>query len=313
MNRCRKCQAPATVFLARHKVSLCAEHFLEYVRKTVKKTIKKYRMINPYEKIAVAVSGGKDSAVLLHIIDAIYGETLELVGLHVDLGINAQDYSRKSLERARNLCQKLNREFVVVDLKKEYQISMDLVKEKEDRLNRPYCAVCGTFKRYLLNRSSLNLGCEKLATGHLLDDEVSVLLMNIINGNIDQLVRAGPRLEGNNSTMITRIKPLYEVSELETTLYTQIKGFGFQDEECPYAVGASTIIYKNLFHNIEENYPGTTIKFLQNYHKVLLQPLKTSYQIAQPITLNRCSKCDGPTTEEICAFCNIRYLLTTKE
>lgn len=313
MTRCRKCQAPATVLLARHKMRFCAAHFLEYVQKTVRKTIKKYRMINPYEKIAVALSGGKDSAVLLHVLDTIYGETLELVGLHIDLGIDAQDYSKKSLDRARDLCQKLHREFVVVDLKKEYQMSMDLVKEREDRLKRPYCAVCGTFKRYLLNRSSLQLGCEKLATGHLLDDEVSVLLMNIINGNIDQLVRAGPRLEGNNSTMITRIKPLYEVSELETTLYNQIKGFGFQEEECPYSVGASTTTYKNLFHNIEDHYPGTTIKFLQNYHKVLLQPLKTSYQRAQPITLNRCRSCDGPTTEEICAFCNIRYLLTKNE
>jgi tRNA-5-methyluridine54 2-sulfurtransferase len=313
MNRCRKCQAPATVFLARHHVTLCAEHFLEYVQKIVKKTIKKYKMINPYEKVAVAVSGGKDSAVLLQVLDAIYGETLELVGLQVDLGIDAQDYSKKSLDRARDLCQKLHREFVVVDLKKDYQISMDLVKEREARLKRPYCAVCGTFKRYLLNRSSLNLGCEKLATGHLLDDEVSVLLMNIINGNMDQLVRAGPKLEGNNSTMIARIKPLYEVSELETTLYAQIKGFGFQDGECPYSVGASTTTYKNFFHNIEDNYPGTTIKFLQNYHKVLLPPLKISYQRAQPITLNRCKTCDGPTTEEICAFCNIRYLLTTNE
>jgi uncharacterized protein (TIGR00269 family) len=207
----------------------------------------------------------------------------------------------------------LEREFVVVDLKKEYQVSMDIVKEREDRLKRPYCSVCGTFKRYLLNRFSMNLGCEKLATGHLLDDEVSVLLMNVINGNIDQLVRAGPCLEGNQSSMITRIKPLYEISELETTFYTQIKGFGFQEEKCPYSTGASTTAYKTLFHNIEERYPGTALKFIENYRKVLLPPLKASYRVAQPLTLNRCSKCGGPTTEEICAFCNIRYLLTLNE
>ena len=286
---------------------------MDFLKGSVKRTIKKYKMIYPYEKIAVALSGGKDSATLMHLLDAIYGETLELIGLHVDLGIGAQDYSKNSLERAQTLCKKLNREFMVIDLKREYQISMDMVKEKENRVNRPFCAVCGTFKRYLLNRYSLNLGCEKLATGHLLDDEVSVLLMNVINGNINQLVRAGPNLQGNNSTLITRIKPLYEISELETTMYTQIMGLGFQEGECPYSLGASTSAYKTLIYGIEEKFPGATMKFLQRFHKMLLPPLKAYYQGTEGVKLNQCSECGGPTTEETCAFCNIKYLLTRNE
>jgi len=270
-------------------------------------------MIYPYEKIAVAVSGGKDSATLLHILDGIYGETLELIGLYIDLGIEAQEYSKKSLERARSLCLSLNREFVAINLNKEYQISMAMVKERESHLRRPYCAVCGTFKRYLLNRHSLQLGCEKLATGHLLDDESSVLLMNVLNGNMSQLVRAEPYLPGTNSVLIARIKPLYEISELETTLYAQVMGLGFQEEECPYSFGASTLAYKTLIHDMEGKFPGITMKFLQTFHKRFLPALKAYYQGGEGVTLNRCIKCEGPTTEEVCAFCNIRYLLIGNE
>jgi uncharacterized protein (TIGR00269 family) len=137
--------------------------------------------------------------------------------------------------------------------------------------------------------------------------------MNVINGNIDQLVRAGPYLPGNDSTLIARIKPLYEVSEVETTIYTQMIGLGFQEGECPYSLGASTSAYKTLIYGLEEKFPGATTKFLQRFHKIILPPLKAYYQGPEGVTLNRCIKCEGPTTEQICAFCNIKYLLTGNE
>lgn len=270
-------------------------------------------MINPHERVAVALSGGKDSTVLLYVLDFLYAETLDLIGLHINLGIEPLDYSKKSLRLAEELCQKLDRELYCVDFKKEYQISMDMVKKKEKQLMRPLCAICGTFKRYLLNRYSLKLDCEKLATGHVLDDEVSVLFLNLFSGNIDQLIRTGPKLIAKEGVMITRVKPLYEVSELETTMYAQLAGLNFQDVDCPYSEGASSLKYKKFLQNFEEQYPGIENSFLQNFNGKILPPLKKYYQKPAERSIKTCIKCKGPTIEEICAFCNLRNLLLGKE
>ena len=309
MRNCKKCDQPAATFLRVYRLHLCADHFLEFLRNRVSKTIKKYQMINPHERIAVALSGGKDSAVLLHVLDHLYAETLELIGIHVDLGIESQNYSRGSLDLAKESCRQLDREFHCITLEKEFQITMDRVKAEEKRLRRPPCAACGTIKRYVLNRYSLKLDCERLATGHVLDDEASVLLLNLFNGNVDQLIRTGPNLSGVNNSMITRIKPLYETYEFETALYTQFAGLKFQNEECPYSVGASTFKFKKFLLNFEEQHPGIEQSFLQNFNKRILPSLKMYYEKPEDGLITACSKCNGPTTQEICAFCNLRSLL----
>lgn len=309
MRNCKKCDQPAAIFLRVYGLHLCAEHFLEFLRNKVSKTIKKYKMINPHERIAVALSGGKDSAVLLHVLDDLYAETLELIGIHVDLGIEPQKYSQTSLDFAENLCRQLDREFHCITLEKEFQITMDRARSEEKRLRRPPCAVCGTIKRYVLNRYGLKLDCERLATGHVLDDEASVLLLNLFNGNVDQLIRTGPSLKGVNDLMISRIKPLYETYEFETALYTRFAGLKFQDEDCPYSVGASTFKFKKVLLNFEDQHPGIEQSFLQNFNKRILPSLKMYHEKSEDGLINACVKCNGPTTEEICAFCNLRSLL----
>ena len=312
MKTCKKCQQAAAITLPRYGLSLCATHFMEFMETRVKKIIQKYKMVNPYEKVAVALSGGKDSAVLFHLMDSIYGETLELLGVHINLGIESANYSKTAQEVSHNLCTQLNREFYCLDLKREYEISMEMVKEREKILKRPLCGVCGTFKRYLLNRYSLNLGCEKLATGHVLDDEVSVLFMNLINGNMDQLVRTGPNLVSQTPTMITRIKPLYEISEFETLNYAQLTYLQLQTDECPYSTGASSLKYKAFLQDLENAIPGIDNVFLQNYNKKMLLPLKQYYQKQEDL-IKKCKECKGPSSQEICAFCNIKNLLKRHE
>ncbi len=311
MINCKKCEQTAVIELPNYG-AFCSEHFFELIRNRVKRTIQKYKMISPYERVAVAVSGGKDSTVLLHVLDSLYAETLELIGLHVDLGIAPSEYSKKSLQLAKELCQKLKRDFFCVDLKKEYQISMDLVKDRENRLARPRCAICGTFKRYLLNRKAVELNCEKLATGHVLDDEVSTLFMNIAQGNTDQLTRVGALLPSSNPIVITRIKPLYEISEIETTAYAHLANFSIQEEVCPYSKGASTLKYKKMLYSMESQMHGISYRLLQNYHRKLLPPLQNYYQGTRD-NFKKCSECNGPTNEEICAFCNVKKILTANE
>ncbi|MHA1263836.1 MAG: TIGR00269 family protein [Candidatus Helarchaeota archaeon] len=312
MKRCKKCDTAAVIQVPAIKASFCQEHFCEFVKQKVKKTIFKDRLINPYERIAVALSGGKDSAVLMHILDELYAETLELIGIHINLGISPKGYSKESLQLAKNLCKTLGREFLVVNLKEQYQISMDLVKENERAFIRPLCGICGTIKRYLLNKTSLLVNCEKLATGHVLDDEVSVLFTNLLNGNISQLIRTGPLLLGKKDLMITRIKPLYEISEKETTLYAQFTGLPLQETECPFSKGATSLKYKRILGQLETSSPGIENSLLQNFNRKILPALKQYYQ-PEEVELTLCQKCQGPTVDEICAFCKLKAFLSKQD
>ncbi len=312
MTWCKRCGNAAAINLPGYSLRLCEEHFFEFMRNRVKKIIRKYKLINPHERVAVALSGGKDSAVLFHLLDSIYSEALDLVGVHVNLGIAPSEYSTDSLKLSREICEGRGREFHCIDLKKHYGITMDMVKEKGRRIKRPLCGICGIFKRYLLNRYSLELNCEKLATGHVLDDEIGVLLMNFFNGHVDQLIRVGPHLEGKEQLMCTRVKPLYEISERMTTMYAHLANLTIQNSECPYSIGASSLKYKNLYLNFENQFPGSGLILLNHFQKKMLEPLQVFYKKSEE-TLKKCIECGGPTSEILCAFCNIKKILTEAE
>ncbi|MHA1276586.1 MAG: ATP-binding protein [Candidatus Helarchaeota archaeon] len=308
MKICKKCGRFAAITLSRYGLSFCSKHFLEFMRGRVKKIIQKYHLLNPYERVAVALSGGKDSTVLFHILDSIYSETVDLVGLHINLGIMEQNYSKTSLRLAKTLCEAHKRPFYCIDVQREYQLTMDLVKRKARQIGRSPCGICGIFKRYLLNRCSLKLNCEKLATGHVLDDEVSVLLMNLFHGNIHQLVRTGPKLDGKALLMVTRIKPLYEISEVETMAYAFFEHLEIQEDACPYSRDASSLKYKGLIQNFDQVSPGISNIFLQNFLKKFLPPLKESH-LNQVSRVKPCTECNAPTTEAVCAFCTVKKAL----
>ena len=93
---CSKCKNPAVTFIRYNGTHLCKDHFIEYFEKRVKKDIKKQGKTKSSSKIGVAISGGKDSVVALHILHDIFSKRkdVELVGVTVDEGI--KNYRDKS-------------------------------------------------------------------------------------------------------------------------------------------------------------------------------------------------------------------------
>ena len=92
--RCRSCTTTAVIEIPRHHAAFCAEHFASMFRGQVEKAIRRFRMLEPGDRILVAVSGGKDSLALWDVLlDAGYRAT----GLYLDLGIG--EYSRTSRAR----------------------------------------------------------------------------------------------------------------------------------------------------------------------------------------------------------------------
>jgi len=133
-------------------------------------------MLREGQRVAVAVSGGKDSVSLLHALWRLRERLgVELVGVTIDLGIRG--YSEEYVGVAVENFEKLGVPYRVVRLA-DYGFTID----SATRLRRPVCSVCGTVKRYLLNKVARELGAHVVATGHTLDDFLSVLLQAYIRG-----------------------------------------------------------------------------------------------------------------------------------
>lgn len=307
--KCKICGESANIKLNYCGLKLCKPHFIEYVQKRVKRTIKRYQMVRKEDKIAVALSGGKDSQALLHILKQIYVDSNQLIGIFIDLGING--YSQESAKFVGILSDELEVPVHIIDIKEEYNFTIDNVK-KSKKIRRPICGICGLVKRYVLNVFARKYKADVLATGHVMDDEVSVLLSNLVNGNFEQLIRGGPFLPSDDVSMVARIKPLYEISELETTLYSHFNNIPFIEITCPYDVKATVSSYKQVTNKLEEMQPGSRYLLLRNYIKLYKKALK-DYNTEIQQELCYCKVCGGPTIRDICAFCSLRKKMEGNE
>jgi tRNA-5-methyluridine54 2-sulfurtransferase len=277
----------------RHHASFCRAHFLAMVRAQVEKAIRRFRMIEPGDRILVAVSGGKDSLALW---DLLLGLGYDTTGLHLGLGIGG--YSDRSHDVAQAFADRRGAPLLVVDLEEEYGYGVPTAGK---RGSRSTCAVCGLSKRYVFNRAALEGGYDVIATGHNLDDEAATLLGNTLRWQTEAIARQSPALPARDR-MVRKVKPLHRLSELETAAYAFLRGIDYVVEECPLVAGNTQLRYKEAMNEIERTSPGTKAQFFLGYLE-RGAPLFRSEDRAQ---LRSCDACGQPTTGRFCAFCRAR-------
>jgi len=135
------------------------------------------KVLNEYEvegEIAVALSGGKDSSTCLNALT--HFDRIEVKPFFIDLGIG--EYSEKSLESAEEASSELGLDLDIIDLQDRY--GKDIPELNEEEGGKP-CSLCGTVKRYLMNRYAYENDFDYVATGHTLSDEVSSTFNNLAN------------------------------------------------------------------------------------------------------------------------------------
>ena len=273
---------------------LCAEHFSKLFEKRVRRTIANSKMLDrKKDKIAVGVSGGKDSLVLLYLLKKMH---YNIVAVTIDEGIKG--YRDHSLSYIKRFCAKYKIPWKVYSLKKEYGFALDDIEDK-----RLMCSYCGVLRRGMLNRKARELRCTKVATGHNLDDETQMILMNLFRGELERLARAGP-ITGliEDELFVPRVKPLRECPEKEDVLYAVLHGIEYTDVECPYSRYAYRNIVRDLLNGMEERYPGTKFAILKNFDKML--PFLRKYYMPKERP-KRCKKCGEITRGSVCKFCEV--------
>jgi uncharacterized protein (TIGR00269 family) len=298
MDICAKCGREPVIHIRYSGSDLCGEHFAEFVEARVRKEIKLQGKLAKESKLAIAVSGGKDSMSVLSILSETFGPRsgIELVTLIVDEGL--EGYRRKAIKLAEDFCSSRDIPCEVMGFEESFGITMDRVAGLGEEW-RP-CTFCGVLRRSLLNRRARELGAVKIAFGHNLDDMSQSVLMNIVNGDIQRMVRLGPHTKVQDG-LVPRMLPLRLIPESEMVLYANLKKIPFLESHCPYRPRAHRLGFLELINRLEEETPGTKHSILSSYDQII-PALREHYP---PAKLNQCEKCGEPTMGTVCKACEL--------
>ncbi len=289
MPKCSKCNKKAVYIKKYAGTALCDEHFIEDFEKRVFRTIRKNKMIKRGEKIAVAVSGGKDSLSLLYFLNKYrrrFG--IEIFAVAVDEGIKG--YRDLTLKKVIKFCEEYEINYRIVSFWEKYKFTIDKIDKKHA------CDYCGVFRRRVLNEVAVEINADKIATGHNLDDEVQVILLNFIRADINRFIR----LRERKKVYTERIKPFYEIPEKEVAIYALLNNIDVCLEECPYVHGSFRYEIRKFINNLEEKSPGIKFSILRSYEKLL-----SLIEKKEEKEIKKCRKCGMPTSRDICKACEL--------
>jgi len=302
---CTACKSREAFFFRRYSGErLCRRCFHRSVEGKVRATIANYKMLEFDDKIAVAVSGGKDSLSLLHIVAKLERNQPKssVVAITVDEGIKG--YRDEALRIAAKACSKLDTKHLVFSFKELFGVTLDeIVKRQKQKAGSQVtaCAYCGVLRRKALNMAARSVDADKLATAHTLDDEVQTILLNVFHGDVWRLAKEKPVTNEVHPKLVRRIKPFCEIPERETALYAYTRSIEFQSRPCPYASGAFRNDVRMMLNRIEEKHVGTKFTIFNSIQK--LRPAIEA--LAEKEGLAECSRCGEPTTEKVCRTCQM--------
>jgi uncharacterized protein (TIGR00269 family) len=291
------------MYLRYAKRHLCRTHLIADIEQRVLSTVEKNNLISPGDRIAVALSGGKDSTALLILLCMLLPawNDVSLVAITIDEGITG--YREDTVRSAEDLTQRLGIEHHCISFTEQFGDPLDaLLKGRESQA----CSICGILRKKALNLGAQGVGATKLATGHNLDDEAQSVLMNVLRGDLPRLVRNS----GNDSSgaFIRRIKPLAYISEKEIATYLMLNDAWTSLPECPYTRYALRREVRTMLTTLEYRHPGTMLHLMESKQKI--EHYCAGSMVGEPI--RHCRECGDPCSGDICQVCLLRHSLDRK-
>jgi uncharacterized protein (TIGR00269 family) len=260
-------------------------------------------MLDEEDRIAIGLSGGKDSVVLLHLMKRIEEKfpRSSLLAITVDEGISG--YRERSIEIAKKNALALGVSHSVFTFKDIFGYTIDEIMSDEHvkELGLGACAFCGSLRRRALNQKARELGATKLAVGHNLDDEAQSVLMNVFRSDVHRLARLLQDTKTRIDSFVPRIKPLRSIPERETILYAHYRRIEFHSQPCPYSTNVLRGEIESVLNGLEQKRPGTkysVLKFLDD-----LTPFLRHHYDDSDFT--RCEYCGEPSSGRMCNVCKL--------
>ena len=208
--------------------------------------VEKYGMIEENDRIAVGVSGGKDSVALLTALAELrrfYPKRFEVVAVTLDYQFNNTD---GDFSQIAELCEKYGIEYVVKKTNL-YHIIFETRKESNP------CSLCAKMRRGLLHDTAKELGCNKIALGHHLDDAAETFIMNLFQGGTVGCFSPVSYLSRKDLTLI---RPFVFVREKEIEQAVKRNNLPVVKSKCPADKVTQRENTKKLLNELDKKYPG---------------------------------------------------------
>jgi uncharacterized protein (TIGR00269 family) len=260
-------------------------------------------MFSREDRILVAVSGGKDSLALWHILLQL-GYRADALYVNLGIGSYSEESHSKVQRYADRVAAPLGAALHVHVVEQEAGAG---IRELATMLHRPTCSTCGTIKRYQFNRAAIEHAYDVMATGHNLDDEAARLLGNVLHWQEEYLDKQGPALPASVEGFAKKVKPLYRLSEREIAAYAVVNRIDYIVEECPMAKGSKMLLYKEVLNRLETESPGTKQRFYWGFLDKQAKPQAPAESMAEKDQrrLHPCTSCGQPTTADVCTYCKM--------
>lgn len=267
--------------------------FNQNLDERVKKLINEYNLLKNGDKVAIALSGGKDSVLTLHLLSKFQEEyNLHLRAISIDEGISG--YREDGMRAVRKNTAKYGVELVEISFKDEFGFKLDHISQ----CYKSSCIPCGVFRRYLLNKAAHQWEADKLATGHNLDDEVQSFLMSFARADFRRFSKFGPKLDKIHLKMVPRIKLLWNTPEKDVGAWAVLNEAEVHFAECPYSKQSLRAKLKHFLNDLEEKNPGTKKKLLRSFQLSFKQQKDV-------VKLFECDRCGEASSLEICKACEM--------
>lgn len=278
--------------------------FAQEFERRVQETIEQWQLFSKTDKVLVAVSGGKDSTAVLHVLHKL-GYPVEAVTVDAHIGC----YTQQNLENIRAVCKKINVPLHEIPFRKAIGASLCFIRDylKARGHNYKSCTVCGVLRRYLLNKKARELGARRLVLGHNLDDEAQVVLMNLLKNRPELNARLGPKIQNfTDSRFVARVKPLYFIREDEVIRYSKLNRFPVKYGKCPCSAEGFRNAVRDFLNECEQAQQGIKENIVKTF---LANRGQLHARFATSETPAFCAQCDEPAQNELCRACALLSLV----
>tara|TARA_B000000557_G_scaffold41865_1_gene30723 strand:- start:5705 stop:6547 length:843 start_codon:yes stop_codon:yes gene_type:complete len=263
----------------------------------------------PY-RVLVAISGGKDSAILLYFMHSLLNmrRDVDLIAGVVDEGIDG--YRSPSIDCAEKLCTMLDVQFERISYPDLSFPEMDNVVKLLPKISQNNveadgmmpCSFCGVFRRQGLNSLANRIEADVIALGHNLDDVAQSVLMNMQKGEVDRTARLAPHTTQPIEGLAPRIVPLRWIPEQEIHAAAIHLNLPIHHGDCPHAGGAMRQRSRDIIATIEKDIPGSRHGLVQSMDRIR-ELASESKNVSKILS---CERCGEPTSRPVCQSCTMK-------
>ena len=216
---------------------------MQKILSNFRKAIEDYKMIEDGDKIAVCLSGGKDSITMLHAFKALqrfYPKKFDIIAISINPGFEFFD-----IEFLKSICEKLDVPFFIENSNAK-EIVFDIRKEKNP------CSLCANLRRGIINSIAIREGCNKIALGHNQDDVLETFLLNLFyTGSISTF----SPVSFMDRTKITLIRPLIYTPEKNIRRFIKNNNLTVMPKVCPMDGVSKREDMKQLIFTLTKSIP----------------------------------------------------------